>query len=141
MREQARRGELLTNISNSLVRLHKEYYGKGPTKTKTYIVDDTVLCILRGGFTPVETTLIASGREAAVREIRHAFQNAMRDRFVAVIETALNRKVIAYLSQVNTVPEVSIEVFVLEPGDEDEVALVDYTAGAAEEDGHEPSGL
>ena len=68
------RGEVLTGISNALVRLHKEYYGKGPTKTKTFIVDDTVVCILRGGFTAVERTLVESGREQAVRDIRLAFQ-------------------------------------------------------------------
>jgi uncharacterized protein YbcI len=112
--EQTPRGHVLTNISNAIVGLHKEYYGKGPTKTKTHVVDDTVICVLRGGFTPVEKTLIDSGRASAVREIRHAFQQAMRTRFVDVIETTLERKVIAYLSQVHTEPEVSVEVFLLE---------------------------
>jgi uncharacterized protein YbcI len=126
MPDSSSRGELLTNISNALVRLHKEYYGKGPTKSKTFIVDDTVLCVLKGGFTPVERTLIDSGREEAVREIRHAFQQAMSTRFKEVIESTLDRKVIAYLSQVHMDPEVSIEVFILEHGDGEEEAVVDY---------------
>jgi uncharacterized protein YbcI len=126
MPEPVSRGELLTNISNALVRLHKEYYGKGPTKSKTFIVDDTVLCVLRGGFTPVERTLIDSGRAEAVREIRHAFQQAMSTRFKSVIESTLDRKVIAYLSQVNMEPEVSVEIFILEPGDEGEEAVLEY---------------
>jgi uncharacterized protein YbcI len=123
MSSQTHRGELLTGISNALVRLHKEYYGKGPTKTKTFIVDDTVVCLLRGGFTPVERTLIASGREDAVRQIRHTFQEAMRTRFTAVVEEILGRRVIAYLSQVHTDPEVSIEVFLLEPSGEAAAAM------------------
>ena len=43
------KGEVLANISNALVRLHKEYYGKGPTRAKTFVVDDAVVCILRTG--------------------------------------------------------------------------------------------
>jgi uncharacterized protein YbcI len=121
-----RRGELLTSISNALVRLHKEYYGKGPTKTKTFIVDDTVVCILRGGFTAVERTLVASGRDDAVREIRHAFQQAMAGPFTAVVEETLGRKVIAYLSQVHPDPEVSVEVFLLQPGVPEEGAVFEH---------------
>jgi uncharacterized protein YbcI len=116
MPERSSRGVLLTSISNALVGLHKEYYGKGPTKSKTFLVDDTVLCVLRGGFTPVERTLIDSGEEEAVREIRHAFQQVMRTRFTQVIESTLDRKVVAYLSQVHIDPDVSVEVFILEQG-------------------------
>ena len=54
------RGVQLAEITNGLVRLHHEYYGKGPTKAKTYAVNDTILCILHGGFTTVEQTLMAS---------------------------------------------------------------------------------
>jgi uncharacterized protein YbcI len=118
--EPLRRGELLTNISNALGRLHKEYYGKGPTQAKTYLVDDTVMCILRGGFTAVERTLITSDMEAPVREIRHAFQQAMRTRFTQVVEGTLDRKVIAYMSQVHANTEISVEVFLLEPQEGEE---------------------
>jgi uncharacterized protein YbcI len=99
-------GTVAAAISDGLVHLHKEYYGKGPTKSKTFIVDDTVLCVLRGGFTPVERTLIDSGHAEALREIRHAFQQAMSTRFSSVIESTLDRKVIDYLSQVHMDPEV-----------------------------------
>ena len=120
MPEPLRRGELLTNISNALGRLHKEYYGKGPTQAKTFLVDDTVMCVLRGGFTAVEHTLIASNQEGPVREIRHAFQQSMRDRFTQVVEQELERRVIAYLSQVHTEAEISVEVFLLEPAEGEE---------------------
>jgi uncharacterized protein YbcI len=123
MPERSSRGELLTSISNALVGLHKEYYGKGPTRSKTFLVDDTVLCVLRGGFTPIERTLIDSGEDEAVREIRHAFQQAMGTRFTEVIEAALDRKVVAYLSQVHIDPDMSVEVFVLESGDDEDGAV------------------
>jgi uncharacterized protein YbcI len=107
--------QALAAISESLVSLHREYYGKGPTKAKTFFMDDTVLCLLRGGFTVVERTLIENGREQAVHDIRHSFQLAMEERFTNVVEDALGRKVVAYMSQVHNDPDVSAELFVLEP--------------------------
>ena len=109
------RGEVLANISTGLVRLHSRYYGKGPTKAKTYLVDDTVVCILRGGFTTVERTLIEGGNVEAVYQIRRSFQQAMEDQFTAVVEAAMARKVIAYMSQIHQDPDLAVEIFVLEP--------------------------
>jgi uncharacterized protein YbcI len=102
-------------ISDRLVGLHREYYGKGPTKAKTFLVDDTVLCLLQGGFTVVEKTLIDGGREQAVHDIRRSFQAAMQERFTGVVEELTGRKVIAYMSQVHSDPDISAELFVLEP--------------------------
>ena len=101
-------------ISEAIVSLHREYYGKGPTKAKTFLVDDTVLCLLQGGFTVVEKTLIDDGRERAVHDIRRTFQAAMEERFTSVVEEALGREVIAYMSQVHSDPDISAELFVLE---------------------------
>jgi uncharacterized protein YbcI len=111
-------GTTAAAISDGLVHLHKEYYGKGPTKAKTYLVNDTVVCMLRGGFTVVERTLIDDGRAEAVHEVRRSFQSSMETRFTAVVEEATGRKVIAYLSQIHSDPDLALEVFVLEPGDE-----------------------
>jgi uncharacterized protein YbcI len=111
------RGAIAAEIADGLVHLHKEYYGKGPTKAKTYLVDDTVICMLRGGFTVVERTLIDGGRSEAVHEVRRAFQSSMEDRFTSVVEQATGRKVIAYMSQIHSDPDMAIEIFVLEPGD------------------------
>jgi uncharacterized protein YbcI len=101
-------------ISNAFVKLHKEHYGKGPTKVKTHIMDGVVLCVLRGGFTKVEKTLIEAGEEEAVLTVRHAFQAAMKERFIDVVEEAVGRRVVAYLSQVHTDPDVSAELFILD---------------------------
>jgi uncharacterized protein YbcI len=111
------RGVRLAEITNGLVRLHREFYGKGPTQAKTYAVDDTILCILRGGFTTVEETLMEDGKMREVEDTRRSFQRTMRDRFVAVVEGALDRRVIGYLSQVNAEPAVAVELFMLAPTD------------------------
>jgi uncharacterized protein YbcI len=105
---------VLADISRGLVELHSEYYGKGPTKAKTYMVDDTVVCLLHGGFTIVERTLIEDGNAEAVHEIRHSFQTSMGDRFKRVVEEATGRRVIAYMSQIHNDPDIVVELFVLE---------------------------
>src|SRR5256885_15696128 len=101
------RGEMLASISTGLVQLHREYYGKGPTKAKTYMVNDTVLCMLKGGFTTVERTLIDEGDAQAVVDIRRSFQAAMEAQFVTGVETATHRKGIAYMSPIHTDPGIA----------------------------------
>jgi uncharacterized protein YbcI len=104
----------MASVTNDLVRLHSEYYGKGPTKARSYVVSDTVVSILEGGFTTVEATLIAEGKSRAVHDVRRSFQAAMEDRFRAVVERATGRRVIAYMSQTHTDPDLAIELFVLD---------------------------
>lgn len=109
------KGEVMATISTGVVQLHSRYYGKGPTKAKTYMVDDTVICLLRGGFTRVERTLIDQGQLEAVHEMRHSFQRAMEDQFREIIESATGRRVAAYMSQIHENPDIAMELFVLEP--------------------------
>jgi uncharacterized protein YbcI len=112
-----RHGEELTAISDGLVALLKEYYGRGPTQAKSYYQDDLVVCILRGGFTQVEQTLRDGGRGSAVIEQRLAFQELMRERFEEVVEKATGRKVIGFMSGNQQEPDLMCEVFVLDPSD------------------------
>ena len=123
---------MLSRISTQLVQLHSRYYGKGPTRAKTHLVDDTVLCLLRGGFTTVERTLIDTGKRESVLQMRRSFQQVMEDGFRNVVEEATGRKVIAYMSAVHTDPDLAAELFILEPLDEPE-----RVAGASE-DGTNP---
>jgi len=106
---------VLSRVSTALVGLHKEYYGKGPTRAKTFLVDDTLMCLLHGGLTVVERTLIAAGRSGAVHDVRQSFQAAMKDPFIRLVEEITGRKVVAYLSQIHTDPDIAAEIFVLEP--------------------------
>jgi uncharacterized protein YbcI len=105
----------VTAISEGLVGLLKDYYGKGPTQAKTYYEDDLVVCLLRGGFTAVEQTLLEGGRGNAVIEQRMAFQEVMRQRFEAVVEHATGRRVIGFMSGNQQHPDMICEVFVLSP--------------------------
>jgi uncharacterized protein YbcI len=112
-----RHGDILTAISDGMVALLKEFYGRGPTRAKTYYDDDLVVCVLRGGFSRVEQTLLEGGRGASVIQQRIEFQEVMRERFEAVVERATGRRVIGFMSGNQQDPDMLCEVFVLAPTD------------------------
>ena len=116
-RTPAAHGDVLAAISHGIVSLLKEYYGRGPTRTKTYFEDDLVVCLLRGGFTRVEQTLLEGGRGSSVIRQRMEFQELMRERFQAVIEHATGRRVIGFMSGNQQGPDLMCEVFILAPTD------------------------
>lgn len=112
---RARLGDDLSEITNGIVHLFSEYYGRGPTRAKTYMLEDRyVVTILRDTLTTVERTLAENGEVDLVRRVRLTFQEAMASSFKGVVERALRRKVIAYHSQILVTPDVGIEFFFLE---------------------------
>jgi uncharacterized protein YbcI len=101
-------------ISNAMVGLKKEFYGKGPTKAKTFLNDNYVFCVMEGGLTRNEETLIERGHEDLVRSYRLRFQEAMEDPTVEAIQRITGIKVIGYHSQIVFNPERAFEIFVLD---------------------------
>lgn len=110
-------GDVLTAISDGIVALLKEFYGRGPTRAKSYYEDDLVVCLLRGGFSRVEQTLLEGGRSSSVIQQRMDFQDVMRHRFQDVVETATGRRVIGFMSGNQQDPDIMCEVFILHPTD------------------------
>ena len=110
-------GDIRTEISDGIVALLKEYYGRGPEQAKTYVDNDLVVCLLRGGFTRVEQTLLEAGHSDDVIRQRMVFQDVMRDRFNDVVTTATGRRVIGFMSGNQQDPDMLCEVFVLAPTD------------------------
>jgi uncharacterized protein YbcI len=111
--DQKALGEMRAMISKEIVRLQAEYYGKGPTKAKTYIVDDLVVVVLEESFTRAEKTLAERGEREAIQHIRRRFQQAMADSFTSVVEQATGRKVRVFLSETDIEQDVSVETFLL----------------------------
>jgi uncharacterized protein YbcI len=118
-------GEMRAMISREIVRLQAEYYGKGPTKAKTYIVDDLVVVVLEESFTRAEKTLVERGERDAVQQIRRRFQQQMADNFTSVIEQATGRKVRVFLSETDLEHDVSVETFLLADDRTDMAAFED----------------
>jgi uncharacterized protein YbcI len=106
-------GGMRSAISAGLVRLFSEFYGRGPTKARTYITEDVVVTVLEETFTRAERTLIDRGEKDAIQQIRRRFQQEMQDDFTAVVEQATGRKVRAFLSETDLESDLSVEIFLL----------------------------
>jgi uncharacterized protein YbcI len=110
-------GEVLAAISNAMVQAKKQYYGKGPTKARTYINDDYVFVVMEDGLTANEETLLAAGEEDLVRGYRLKFQEAVHDELCGAVTRIVGRPVVTYHSQILFNPTRVFEIFVLEPED------------------------
>jgi len=128
---------LLLKISNAMVRVQKEYFGKGPTQAKSYMLDDFLLIIMRGGVTVAERTMLDSDRENLVREFRQEFENEMTRRLTDMIEDLTGRRVLTYQSQILFDPDIVLEIFFFAGrADEEQVAET-----AREQLGDGPTGV
>jgi uncharacterized protein YbcI len=106
---------LPARVSHAVVRGIKDLYGRGPTHAKTYLCDEYVFCVMSGGLTRDEETMIRGGQEDAVRDYRLRFQAVIAPELMRRVEDVLGRKVINYHSQVLFDPDRMIEIFVLDP--------------------------
>ena len=108
---------VLSKISTEVVRTLKESFGKGPVKAKSYLLDDFLLVVMRGGVTVAEQTMLDRGHGDLVREFRQTYQNEIGDHLVAKIEALTGRKVVNYQSQILFDPHIVMEVFFFDPSD------------------------
>jgi uncharacterized protein YbcI len=111
---QESNGSLRTALANAMVGLKKQYYGRGPTGAKAWILDDYVFVALEGGLTRNEETLIADGKEDEVRRFRLSFQETVSEPAMHAVAELTGRAVIGYHSQIVFHPARTFEIFVLE---------------------------
>jgi uncharacterized protein YbcI len=114
--EPAERARQATAVGNAITRLHRDYYGRGATTTRTVYQRNHIVSFLEDIYTPVERTLIEANKHEDVQRTRQAFQLSMRGRFSDAVEEITGRKVIQFMSQVAFDPDMAAEIFVLEPG-------------------------
>jgi uncharacterized protein YbcI len=116
--EEQERGQSVTaRISTEIVRTLKESFGKGPVKAKSYLLDDFLIVVMRGGVTVAEETMLERGHEDLVREFRQKYQNEMGDVLCSKVETLTGRRVINYQSQILFDPHIVMEVFFFDPSE------------------------
>lgn len=107
---------VLLAVSNAMVKLYKEQFGRGPTKARAAFAGPNLLvCTLNDSFTPAERNLVAMGEHQRLRDIRMFFQHATETAFRQEVEEILGRKVVAFVSGVDTEQDYSLEAFYLEP--------------------------
>jgi uncharacterized protein YbcI len=111
-------GHRLQAVSNAMVRLHKEQFGRGPTNARSYFAGpDTLVCTLEDALLPAERTMVEMGEHHRVRESRMFLQVASQEQFVGAVEELVSRKVRAFASAIDPAPGVVFEIFSFEPDD------------------------
>lgn len=123
MAEQDQRvhgSQVLLALSDSLVKMFREFLGKGPERCKTYWAgSDMLVILLGGGYTVAEQTLYEAGKGAAVQESRFALQQTLAQMMQDTVEDITGREVVAFMSASHQDPDLSAEVFVLKPMETD----------------------
>jgi uncharacterized protein YbcI len=107
-------GSAQAEISRRLVQIMKEQTGRGPTRTRTTVSDDLVVCLMRAGFTTAERTLVSAGLEETVHHLRKGLQESAKRSMVAAVETVTGRAVTAFMSANHVDPDLTVEIFVLD---------------------------
>jgi uncharacterized protein YbcI len=107
-------GSLSADISRLVVRLVAEYTGRGPTKARTTIRDDTIVCVTQDNMTKAERRLATEGETDLVVTIRRKFQTTMRDDLVGGVELLTGRKVLSFMSDHDADHDYAAEVFILD---------------------------
>jgi uncharacterized protein YbcI len=105
----------LSMLSNELVRIYKEQFGRGPTKARSHFVgSNIVICVLENTLTPAEKNLQGMGEHQRLREMRMFFQYAVASEFIQAVERTIGRRVHSFVSGIDTNTDVAAEVFTLE---------------------------
>jgi uncharacterized protein YbcI len=106
---------ILMEVSNAMVQLFKEQFGRGPTKARSHWAGpDALVCILRETFTPAEKNMVALGEHQRLREMRLFFQAATEERFREVVAAIVGRRVESFMSAIDTRTDTAMEMFIFE---------------------------
>jgi uncharacterized protein YbcI len=106
----------MLELSNAMVRLYKEVFGRGPTKARAnFAGSDTLVIVLEDSMTVAERNLASLGEHQRLRDARLFFQYAVEHEFRATVERILGRRTIAFVSGIDTREDVAVEVFTFEP--------------------------
>src|SRR5688572_206097 len=103
-------------VSNAMVRIYKQQFGRGPTKARTAFAGrDLIVCTLEDSLTPAERSLVKMGEHQRLRDVRMFFQHATESDFRQSVEQITGRKVIGFVSGIDAEQDISAELSYLEP--------------------------
>ena len=109
---------VLMRVSNAMVALHKEQFGRGPTKARSHFAGpDTLVSVLENTLLPAEVALVEMGQQERVQESRMFFQTATREKFIAAVEEITGRKVVAFSSATDPGAATVWEIYNFKPVD------------------------
>jgi uncharacterized protein YbcI len=107
-------GDMLARLSDEMVRAKKQFFGRGPEQAKSYMVDDMLFIVMRGGLTRAEETMLRFEQQDMVRRFRQLFENEMTEVLTGLVEETTGRTVVNYQSQIMFDPDIIVEMFVFE---------------------------
>jgi len=107
-------GGMRGEISSAMVSIMKKYLGKGPTNARTFFNERYIFCVMEGGLTRADETLLAAGQEDLVRTYRLSFESAITPVITRAVADITQRAVVGYHSQVILDPPHTIEIFILD---------------------------
>jgi uncharacterized protein YbcI len=122
------RGQMLADVSNAIVRIHKQFYGKGPVRARAHLSEDLLAVVMEGGFTRSEQTLHDHGHEREVMSSRLAMQHSVESEFRTAVETIMYRSVRSFMSANDPSNDLQAEIFVLRPRGSEELPDEDVPA-------------
>ena len=112
------KGQLEAEISEVLTRFEKEHMGRGPLETRSYIVDDMIICRLKGILTKAEHNLAKSNRDSRgrdlIKQMRMELIETGRTHLETEIRGITRRKVKSLHADLSTVSGEKIIVFTLD---------------------------
>jgi uncharacterized protein YbcI len=109
-------GQTLDEVTAALAAIQARTYGRGPEGGKSYLCDDLLVCVLRGGRLPVEDFMLSRGRDDFVRRVRLTWQDEIAEEMMISVERITGQRVTDYHSQVLLKAGLTIEMFTLAPG-------------------------
>jgi uncharacterized protein YbcI len=108
-------GALNAALANELGKLIADFTGRGAQRSRAFLHQDVVICLLEDGASNAEKNLVAAGKADLVRLQRDAVQRVIAPQLIATVERLTNRTVRSFLSGTDDTGGSSVEAFVLEP--------------------------
>ena len=106
----------LEEISSAVKNVYTEQFGREPGRTHShYVSTDSIVCFLRGTLTLAERRLTTLDEHQRLRDMRMLFQYSAEDEFRSAVEEITGRRVIAFISGIDTKTDIASEIFLLEP--------------------------
>ncbi|HOI54822.1 MAG TPA: DUF2294 domain-containing protein [Phycisphaerae bacterium] len=99
-------GQVEAEISQALITFEREYMGRGPEETRSYLLGDMILVRLRGVLTPAEKGLAESPDYAEggklVKQVRMQLLEKARPLLEAIVRDITGRRVISLHTDIST---------------------------------------
>jgi uncharacterized protein YbcI len=132
--ELAPGGTMTAAISNAMVELLHRYTGRGPTRARTTMGENIIVCVMGATLTKGEQSLVQHGKAEVVLHTRRAFQDAIQAEAISAVQELSGRRVVAFMSNNHIDPDLAVELFILEPENVHLVRSADAPGSGSEHD-------